>query len=53
MHDIVAHHLTVMVALSDGAIAATAAAPERGSSDRTVSAYRAPGVVDTRRLLVC
>jgi len=52
MHDIVAHHLTVMVALSDGAIAATAAAPERGIEVmRTVSATGRRALVDTRRLL--
>lgn len=52
MHDIVAHHLTVMVALSDGAIAATAADPERGIEVmRTVSATGRRALVDTRRLL--
>ena len=52
MHDIVAHHLTVMVALSDGAIAATAAAPERGVEVmRTVSATGRRALLDTRRLL--
>jgi signal transduction histidine kinase len=52
MHDIVAHHLTVMIALSEGAIAATAAAPERGIEVmRTVSATGRRALVDTRRLL--
>ncbi|MDT4906851.1 MAG: hypothetical protein QOI69_92 [Pseudonocardiales bacterium] len=52
LHDIVAHHLTVMVALSDGAIAATAAAPARGIEVmRTVSATGRRALVDTRRLL--
>jgi signal transduction histidine kinase len=52
MHDIVAHHLTVMVALSDGAIAATATSPERGIEVmRTVSATGRRALLDTRRLL--
>jgi signal transduction histidine kinase len=52
MHDVVAHHLTVMVALSDGAIAATAASPERGIEVmRTVSATGRRALSDTRRLL--
>ncbi len=52
MHDIVAHHLTVMVALSDGAIAATAASAERGIEVmRMVSATGRRALVDTRRLL--
>jgi len=29
MHDIVAHHLTVMIALSEGAAAAVPSSPER------------------------
>jgi signal transduction histidine kinase len=46
MHDIVAHHLTVMVALSDGAAAT-------GSTEvmRTVSATGREALADTRRLL--
>jgi signal transduction histidine kinase len=52
MHDVVAHHLTVMVALSDGAIAATAASPTRGMDVmRSVSATGRRALVDTRRLL--
>jgi signal transduction histidine kinase len=52
MHDVVAHHLTVMVALSDGAIAATAASPERGIEVmRSVSATGRRALADTRRLL--
>lgn len=52
MHDVVAHHLTVMVALSDGAIAATAGSPERGIEVmRTVSATGRRALSDTRRLL--
>ena len=52
MHDIVAHHLTVMVALSDGAIAATAKSPGRGVEVmRDVSATGRRALADTRRLL--
>lgn len=52
MHDIVAHHLTVMVALSDGAIAASAASPERAAEVmRSVSATGRRALTDTRRLL--
>jgi signal transduction histidine kinase len=52
MHDVVAHHLTVMVALSDGAIAATTTSPERGIEVmRTVSATGRRALADTRRLL--
>ncbi len=52
MHDIVAHHLTVMVALSDGAVAASAASPERAAEVmRSVSATGRHALADTRRLL--
>ena len=52
MHDIVAHHLTVMVALSDGAIAATKTSPEDGIEVmRDVSATGRRALADTRRLL--
>jgi signal transduction histidine kinase len=52
MHDIVAHHLTVMVALSDGAIAASATSPERAVEVmRRVSATGRRALTDTRRLL--
>ncbi|MGI8680216.1 MAG: sensor histidine kinase [Jatrophihabitans sp.] len=52
MHDVVAHHLTVMVALSDGAIAASATSPQRGVEVmRTVSATGRRALADTRRLL--
>ena len=52
MHDIVAHHLTVMVALSDGAVAASAKSPERAVEVmRTVSATGRQALSDTRRLL--
>ncbi len=52
MHDIVAHHLTVIVALSDGAVAASAASPERAADVmRSVSATGRRALADTRRLL--
>ena len=52
MHDIVAHHLTVMVALSDGAIAATRSSPEDGIEVmRDVAATGRRALADTRRLL--
>jgi signal transduction histidine kinase len=52
MHDIVAHHLTVMVTLSDGAAATAAAQPERAAEVmRTVSATGRVALSDTRRLL--
>jgi signal transduction histidine kinase len=52
MHDIVAHHLTVMVTLSEAAVAASAAAPERATDVmRTVSATGRRALADTRRLL--
>ena len=52
MHDVVAHHLTVMVALSDGAVAASAASPERATDVmRSVSATGRRALGDTRRML--
>ncbi len=52
MHDVVAHHLTVMVALSDGAVAASAASPERATEVmRSVSATGRRALADTRRML--
>lgn len=52
MHDIVAHHLTVMVTLSDAAIATSAAAPERAVEVmRSVSDTGRRALADTRRLL--
>jgi signal transduction histidine kinase len=52
MHDVVAHHLTVMVALSDGAAAASAADPARAAEVmRTVSSTGRQALADTRRLL--
>src|ERR1700722_12643201 len=55
MHDIVAHHLTVMVTLSDAAIAVSDASAERSdrATDvmRRVSATGRTALADTRRLL--
>jgi signal transduction histidine kinase len=52
MHDIVAHHITVMVALSDGAAAASSRSPERAAEVMaTVSATGRQALADTRRLL--
>ena len=52
MHDIVAHHLAVMIALSDGAAVASAgASPRAADAMRTVSATGRQALADTRRLL--
>ena len=52
MHDIVAHHLAVMIALSEGAAAAAAGpAPRAADAMRTVSATGRQALADTRRLL--
>ena len=52
MHDIVAHHLTVMVALADGAAAQSLRSPEHAEQAmRTVSATGRMALADTRRLL--
>ena len=52
MHDIVAHHLTVMVTLSDAAVAVSAASPERAAEVMgRVSATGRRALADTRRLL--
>jgi signal transduction histidine kinase len=52
MHDIVAHHLTVMVTLSDAAVAVSAASPERAVEVmRRVSVTGRAALADTRRLL--
>ena len=52
LHDIVAHHLTVIVALSDGAAATAAGAPQRAADTmRTVSATGRLALEETRRLL--
>jgi signal transduction histidine kinase len=52
MHDIVAHHLAVMIALSEGAAAASAgSSPRAADAMRTVSATGRQALADTRRLL--
>jgi signal transduction histidine kinase len=52
MHDIVAHHLTVMTTLADAAVAASATSPERATEVmRSVSATGRRALADTRRLL--
>jgi signal transduction histidine kinase len=52
MHDILAHHLAVMIALSDGAAAASAgSSPQAAKAMRTVSATGRQALGDTRRLL--
>ncbi|MGH3069089.1 MAG: sensor histidine kinase [Streptosporangiaceae bacterium] len=51
MHDSVAHHLTVIVALSDGALAAVARAPaEASGAIRDVSRTAREALAETRRL---
>jgi signal transduction histidine kinase len=52
MHDIVAHHLTVMVALADGASVQALRSPERAAEAmRNVSSTGRLALTDTRRLL--
>jgi signal transduction histidine kinase len=52
MHDSVAHHLTVIVALSDGALAAVTRAPGQASEAiRDVSSTAREALAETRRLL--
>jgi signal transduction histidine kinase len=52
MHDIVAHNLTIMVTLSDAAIATLPSSPERAAEVmRSVSATGRRALADTRRLL--
>jgi len=52
MHDVVAHHLTVMIALADGAAASVSSAPDRAAEVMTtVSATGREALADTRRLL--
>ena len=52
MHDIVAHHLSVIVALSDGAAAAAVSTPHRSAEVmRMVSATGRQALTDTRSLL--
>jgi DNA-binding CsgD family transcriptional regulator len=52
MHDSVAHHLTVIVALSDGALAAVTRSPAQASDAiRGVSSTAREALAETRRLL--
>jgi len=52
MHDSVAHHLTVIVALSDGALASVTRAPDQASEAiRGVSSTAREALAETRRLL--
>jgi signal transduction histidine kinase len=52
MHDIVAHNLTVMIALSDGATYAMDASPERAiQATQRISATGRQALVEMRRLL--
>jgi signal transduction histidine kinase len=52
MHDIVAHHLTVMITLSEAAITTSASSPERATDVmRSVADTGRRALADTRRLL--
>ncbi len=52
MHDIVAHNLTVMIALADGAVFAAERTPEKATSAmETVSATGRQALAEMRRLL--
>ncbi|MBM2616618.1 hypothetical protein JIG36_13720 [Actinoplanes sp. LDG1-06] len=52
MHDVVAHHLTVMVALSEGAAASVPAAPGRAATVMTqVSATGRQALTEMRRIV--
>src|SRR5215467_5324118 len=52
MHDVVAHHLTVMVTLAEAAAAASASSPERANDVmRSVADTGRRALADTRRLL--
>jgi len=52
MHDVVAHHVTVMVTLSEAAAAASASSPERAAEVmRSVATTGRRALADTRRLL--
>jgi signal transduction histidine kinase len=52
MHDIVAHNLTVMIALADGAVFAAARAPEKATTAmETVSVTGRQALTEMRRLL--
>jgi signal transduction histidine kinase len=52
MHDIVAHHLTVMTTLAEAAVATSAASPERATEAmRSVADIGRRALADTRKLL--
>lgn len=52
MHDIVAHHLTVMTTLAEAAVAASASSPDKATDVmRSVAATGRRALTDTRRLL--
>jgi signal transduction histidine kinase len=52
MHDIVAHHLTVMTTLAEAAVAASASSPEKATDVmRSVADTGRRALADTRRLL--
>jgi len=52
MHDVVAHHLTVMTTLAEAAVAASASSPEKATDVmRSVAATGRRALADTRRLL--
>jgi signal transduction histidine kinase len=52
MHDIVAHHLTVMTTLAEAAVAASSSSPEKATDVmRSVAATGRRALADTRRLL--
>jgi signal transduction histidine kinase len=52
MHDVVAHHLTVMTTLAEAAVAASASSPEEATDVmRSVAATGRRALADTRRLL--
>jgi signal transduction histidine kinase len=52
MHDIVAHHLTVMTTLAEAAVAASASSPEKATDVmRSVATTGRRALADTRRLL--
>lgn len=52
LHDVVAHHLTVMIALADGAATVISTSPARAAEViATVSATGREALADTRRLL--
>jgi signal transduction histidine kinase len=52
MHDVVAHHLTVMTTLAEAAVAASASSPEKATDVmRSVAVTGRRALADTRRLL--